>query len=138
MGAGLGLTHVGGFRRSLPPPPLLSLLLGRRAASRSPESLTPKPEDSAPSAAVAFRRSHDITVLFGCAKPPQVPPVRVLTLTLGRAGSSAPSLPGASAQPFQTAPLRRSWNPPFPQSAWSTPRDTWRGNLGPPFLHPLP
>lgn len=133
-GAGVGLPHVGGRG-----PGRRRCRLLRQAASRLPGAPPPPPPNGQTTRPPPPPlRSHDRPVPFGCARPSQVPPVRGLTLAAGRAGSSARSVPVAPAQPFPTAPLRRSWDPPSPPPAWSTRRDTWRGNLGPPFPPALP
>lgn len=108
----------------LPPPPPFSLPLGRLPAPRRPASPTPKPEDDAPAAAAA-RRSHDRPVPFGCARPPQVPPGRVATLTVGRAGSCALA-EGAPGPAFSDRTPTTLLGPPLPATRSVYPGDTWR------------
>lgn len=145
VGAGVWPSHVGGRRLDpllLPPPPPPQLRfpsgLGCLTARWRPASATPKPEDNAPAAA-ASRLSHDRPVPFGCARPPQVPPTRVLTLTVGRAGSSAPAVP--------CAPAQRSRPQPYDAPGTLPPRDPQgllpcgipgAGTCGPPLPPPLP
>lgn len=145
VGAGVWPSHVGGRRLDpllLPPPPPPQLRfpsgLGCLTARWRPASATLKPEDNAPAAA-ASRLSHDRPVPFGCARPPQVPPTRVLTLTVGRAGSSAPAVP--------CAPAQRSRPHPYDAPGTLPPRDPQgllpcgipgAGTCGPPRPPPLP
>lgn len=114
LGAGVELPHVGGraLDQQLPPPlqPLLHSRPDPISAPWRPASLTPKPENST-LAVAASRRSHARPVPVGCARPPQVPPVRVLTLTVGRAGLLALVVPRARAPRFPATPLRLPRDP---------------------------
>lgn len=140
VGPGVGPRHVGGRWQGwtpslsplLWPPPLGSPAPGFHHPSPAPlNRRTTRPP------LPASRLAHDHPVPFSRARLPQVPPVRGLTLTVDKAGSSASVTPGVLAQPC--APLPSSWDCRSPQSAGITlPRDTWRHNLGLPFPPRLP